>query len=117
MPTSPELQDNVRRQLSSETFEPDELTELLVERGYEEAEVTAAIAEVVNELEGQADNPAKQQQLARRRRAARMLRFGVMVLAIGLAFSVLGGRSILQLLLVIVVGGGLITAGYRGLKQ
>ena len=117
MVSGSDLHKTIRRQLDSETFEPDELRDLLVQRGHDEVEVTAAIAEVVEELETYANSPHQQQRVIRRRRAARLRRFGVMFLAVGLVYSLLSGAGILQLLVVVAGGGALVAAGMRGLKQ
>lgn len=111
-----ELDKRIREMLASQTFEPSELEHILVEQGHPRAAVAAAIERAVADLEREKQNPAHQQQLARRKNAGRSLTAGVMVLVLGTACTFFLGWGFLQLLLVIAIGGALIAAGYRGAR-
>ena len=100
--------------LASETFEPDELNSVLVSRGEDESEVTAAIERA---LATRGADPAEQRSLAARRRAGRLLRAGIFWLVVGLAFSLWYGAGLLSYLLILGVGAALIAAGARELRR
>lgn len=110
-----ELGDTVARMLASETFEPDELCEVLVARGHDEATVRAAIDRALAEIDDAERSPAVQRAQGHARRGRRLVRAGVFVLAVGLGVALIMQRGILELLLVIAVGGALVGAGYRTL--
>ena len=84
-----ELEDTVREMLRSETFEPDELRDVLVERGHDRADVERAIAEMQRTLAERSDSPAEVAARKRARRGGRMIRAGLMIAAVGLVFGLL----------------------------
>jgi hypothetical protein len=112
-----ELDRTIERMLASETFEPNELTEMLMAQGHGEAEVVAAVDRVQGELAEKRARPAHQQALVRRKRGVRLVRLGIFTLAAGLIATLFFGGGTLQLLLVIAVGGALSAAGFRALKH
>ncbi len=108
-----ELEDTVREMLRSETFEPDELRDVLVERGHDRADVERAIAEMQRTLAERSDSPAEVAARKRARRGGRMIRAGLMIAAVGLVYVVLAGGGILLAWVVVGAGASLIAAGYR----
>lgn len=113
---SNQLDGLVRRMLTSRTFTPGELVEVLVDRGHDAEEVGGAIARVQAELAAEKQRPSHRLAQDRATRASRLIRTGVFVLVAGLASVVFSGGSVLFLLFVVVIGGALIGAGYRGLR-
>jgi hypothetical protein len=108
-----ELDDTVTRMLESETFGPDELTDLLVEQGHPRADVVAAVERASAALATRAQSPAQARALARSVRAGRLIRAGIFVFVVGLASTAYLGGGVLQLLLVLALGGALVAAGFR----
>ena len=81
-----DLAKTARELLESETFSPEELNSVLVERGHTDAEVDAAIENATAALtRAQA---AKDRALAQRRVAGRWTRAGVLILICGSASMV-----------------------------
>jgi hypothetical protein len=117
MTSTSELHETVKRMLASQTFEPDELAEVLVQQGHAKADVSAAIAEVSAQLEEEKRSPAVQRAAAYRRGGVRLLQIGIMILVVGLGFTLFQGGGNLQLMLVIAVGGAFLGAGYRRLRS
>ena len=118
MPTEKKLHDTVKRLLSSETFEVDELPAVLAKRGYAEADVSAAIKQVVAQLDDEKQSPAFQGGLARRRRSVRLIRVGLLTLIVGYPWLWYAGLlGVLNALLLIAIAGAFMAAGYRGLRS
>lgn len=111
------LRATVREQLDSETFGPDELVPILVERGYDEAEVRTAITEVAAELEAEAHDPARLARQRQRKRSAHMVRFGLVWLAVGVPSTFFSGGGVVAMLVVFVFGATLVVAGLRALRR
>ena len=109
------LHETAKRMLASETFEPRELADVLVQQGHSRADVDAAIAAARAEIDETKRRPAVQEASRRRRRGARFIQLGVLILAVGLAFTVFVGGGTLQLLLIIAVGGAFLGAGARSM--
>ena len=112
-----ELEKEVKRLLASETFEPNELVDVLAKRGHEASDIEAAIAVATTEIQADQQSPAQLRRETFRRRSARFMQIGVLVLGVGLAFNLFSGGGWLTMLLVIVVGGAFLGAGYRAARH
>jgi hypothetical protein len=112
-----ELDETVKRMLASETFEPSELVEVLVERGHERADVAAAIDRARVDIAAERQHPAELRAARVRRRAGRLIQIGIGIHVVGLGFTLVFGGGLLQLLLIGAAGAAFITAGYRTLRS
>lgn len=111
------LDKTVEQLLASQTFEADELPDVLAKKGYARDDVAAAIARAQSKLATIAESPARTQALALQKRGAHLLRFGVIWLVVGLGFSLAFGAGLLSYLVVIGIGSALVFGGARSIKR
>lgn len=111
------LDDTVKRLLGSETFTAEELPDVLVQKGWDRAEIDAAIARATKKIAKEDESPARVLARKNARTGQHLLRFGVLWLTAGLIGSIVFGGGVLAYLAVVGVGGALIFAGNRALKS
>jgi hypothetical protein len=111
------LDRTVEQLLTSQTFEADELPDVLEKKGYARDDISAAIVRAQAKIGAAAESPAHVQARALQKQGARLLRFGVLWLVVGLAASLAFGAGLLSYLVVIGVGAALVFAGARSVKR
>ena len=112
-----DLDHTVREMLVSETFEAHELVPVLTAKGHPESEVRIALARAQSSIAQQENDPAHLAGVARRGRAAHMVRFGVLWLAIGVPATFVLGGGLLPMMLAFAIGAAILMGGMRGLRR